>query len=793
MSDALTDLRVVELGVGPATGLAGMILADFGAEVVRICRGELSEPGVLDQLPASPMWARGKTQLNLDLDQQENRKELHRILSGADVLLTNLRPSTLQRWGLAAQEVQKHHPHIIYCQITGFGSRGPLADVPGYEHVVAAYAGRMLQFQGIVDRQGPVVSAVQVGIHSAVQSSVTGILAAALQQQQTGCPGRRVETSLLQGMLPYDMGGMIGRQFPGEFAALAGLFQIAPEPALPSLYYHPVQTADGRWMQTGNLLPHLFDNFLIASDLVDVLADPDFEPKQLLFKHEDKHEAFRERMLRRMQEKPSAQWVQEFTEDGGIVCGPYQSTQEALVDPDIVDNGHVIPMTGGGVQLGPVARLLETPASPGRETASIDAVLEAWGATPRPSPKQDKREGKPLAGIKVVEIATIIAAPIGASFLADLGADVIKVEQVGGDPFRSMLAGLGSARVNAGKRSIAVNLKSEQGRAAVFQLLTDADVVIHNYRPGVPERLGIGYEAIREVNPGIVYLQSNGYGPDGPGAHRPSTHPIPGAAMGGVMYQMGGRLPSEQLTPDELRGWSSRIMRSNELNPDPNTGLVVATSVMLGLMAREKTGRGQRIIVDMFGANAYANADDFLSYPGKPERSNADELMLGYSPTYRLYSCGDGKWVFVALVTEKEKQAFVRKLTLEGIEAPNLSGDNDAIVSGLSDVFLLRDAEQWQALMTPDGIACVCADRYEPSAFWLEDTQVRAMEFVSTASHPHLGDYRRHGSLVQFDGRAPGLLGPPVAGQHNTEVLGELGFEAADVARMEADGVLWRQ
>ena len=287
--------------------------------------------------------------------------------------------------------------------------------------------------------------------------------------------------------------------------------------------------------------------------------------------------------------------------------------------------------------MGPLARLTKTPGTPGPEINKSGELVKQWISDPRQKPKKSGSVKPPLDGIKVVEIATIIAAPLGSSFLADMGAEVIKIEPVGGDPFRGLLMGLGSARVNGGKRSIGLNLKSDEGKQIVLDLIKSADVLIHNFRPGVPERLGIGYDTVSELNPSIIYLQSNGYGPDGPGALRPSTHPIPGAAMGGVAYQMGEKLPSEVQDMENLRLWTKRLMRANEVNPDPNTAMVVCTSVMLGLMARKTTGEGQQIFMDMFGANAYANHDDFLNYPGKKPRALADDLMHGLSPTYRLY------------------------------------------------------------------------------------------------------------------------------------------------------------
>lgn len=792
MSRALEDLRVLDLTTGPAGGIATMILADFGAEVLVVERPD-GDP--LADLPAAPMWRRGKRTIELDLDGNAGFSTLHELCAGADVLICNWRADALARRSLDFDSLHAQHPHLVFCHITGFGSHGPCADYPGYEHLVAAATGRMRLFTGIVDRDGPVFSALQVGVHACAQTATAGILAA-LHARGVDGAGRLVETSMLQGMMPYEQGAMLGAQFRERFGALAGALQSGSnEPPLPSLYYHPAQAGDGRWMQFGNLLPHLFENFLIATDLIDVVADPDFDGAQLKLPP-DKQEAFRERMLSRIQSRPAADWMADFVANGGIAATVYQTTQDALTDPDVVANGHAIERGDAEVQLGPVARLTRTPASPGPDAAPDGELASRWRQTPRPPPERPKRIGLPLEGVRVVEIATIIAAPLGASFLADMGADVIKVEQIGGDPYRGLGAGMGSARVNAGKQSISVNLKSEAGHEIVLGLAGDADVLIHNFRPGVPERLGIGYEQIQAVNPAIVYLQCNGYGPDGPGAQRPSTHPIPGAAMGGVLYQLGERVPETLQDMDGLRLWTRRLMRANEVNPDPNTALVVTTSVMLGLAARQRTGQGQRVLVDMFGANAYANHDDFLAYRDKPGRALPDEALLGLSATYRLYRCAGDQWVFLALVGERERRRFVETLDQAGIQPPTLdllaAGGTEA-GEALAALLAERDADEWERLLGGAGIGCARADRHLPSEFWLQAPQARALGLATGAEHPAWGSYRRHGPMVRFDRQEPTLGGPPLAGQHNEAVLRARGYAPDDIARLQREGVLWSE
>ena len=795
MRTALPGIRVIELASGPAGSIPGMVFADFGAEVLKISR----QGDPLSELTASPMLDRGKHRLDLDLNNSTDLNRLHDLLGSADVLVTTWRARALRRRRLHFKRVHAAHPHLIYCRISGFGHQGPMANVPGYEHLVAAYQGRMNLFSGIVDRPGPVFSALQVGVHACAQSAAAGILAALLARARDDSVGHLVETSLLHGLSAYEQGALIGEQLPERFARMAGVLQpVDAEPArpipLPRIHYHPVQAADGRWLQLGNLLPHLLDNFLTVTDLLDVVADPDFDPAQMALPKE-KLEGFRNRMLLRMQERPAAAWMSDFIDNGSVAAAPYQTTRQALDDPDITANGHVIDAPDGGRQLGPIAHLRRTPAQPGRRCRNGEPLANRWLETRRKGGRNKPATAAPLQGIRVIELATIIAAPLGASFLADMGADVTKVEPMGGDPFRGLAGGLGAARTNAGKRSISLDLKSGMGRKALMRLLRDADVLIHNFRPGVPEKLGIAYEQVRAANPEIVYIQCNGYGPLGPGASRPSTHPIPGAAMGGVLYQLGERLPREKLDLDGLRMWARRLARANDLNPDPNTAVVLCNAALVGLMSRRLNGKGQQIFVDMFGANAWANSDDFLSYAGKPPRQLPDEQLFGLNPAYRLYPCKDGQWIFLALVYPHERDRFRAVLCEEGIELDEgfwQRPDNE-IAERLEGVFATRSADAWQSLFVAAEIGCVRADGRLPAERWLHDDQVRALDWLVPVTHPQWGSYRRHGALVRFNNRKPDLKPPPLAGQNNEELLSEAGLSPKEIAALTAAGVLWQQ
>ena len=797
MNAVLHGVQVLDLSTGPVGGMATMVMADFGADVIK-----LEPPGGDPQrvLPSAPLWLRGKRSVVLDLAAARGRSHLDALVRRSAVVVSSVAPAVAADWGCDHERLTGLNPRVVFCHISAFGNTGPCADYAGHEAVVAAKVGRMLQFQGLPARTGPAYAALQVASHATAQAALAGVLSGLVACARDGV-GQYFETSLLRGLLPYEMGALFAPQLVEKRRA-AG----TPEPLelvfdpftmMPTLNYHPLQAGDGRWLQMGNLLPHLFANFVRVAGLSEELQalGLGMAPAQW---PEAAREAFRERMLLRMQEKSAAEWMTLFVADGGVAAGAYQSTQDALADPDMTANGHAVAVPGG-VQLGVLAQLSQTPGrigagfpAVGEHSRAVVAELAAVADPSSAAPAKPRRGTRPppLDGITVVEAATIIAAPLGASLLADLGARVIKLEPLEGDAFRTMGPGLGAARVNAGKEFIALDLKQAAAQQVAQALIRRADVLIHNYRPGVPERLGIGYEALAAANPKLVYLAANGYGPTGPGALRPSTHPIPGASLGGVLYQMGGAPDPRRMDIGELRETARRLMRANELNPDPNTSMVICSAALLGLVARQRQGIGQRIFVDMFGANAYANFDDCLSYPGKAPRRLPDREGFGLDPLWRLYLCARG-WVFFAVADESEWRAVRGALgsELQWLQDLPLSGARlagAATVAVLAALFATAAADVWEARLAPQGIGCVRADGQTPAEFFLHHEQARAQGLVVPARNVAWGEHLRHGTLQRFAETPLQPRGAGGLGEHTDALLSELGMSAAEIGELRA-------
>jgi crotonobetainyl-CoA:carnitine CoA-transferase CaiB-like acyl-CoA transferase len=503
----LEGLRVLDLSSGPAGGLTTMILADFGADVLKIER-----PGGdrFRSLAAAPMWLRGKRSLVLDLREDEARARLHALAREADVVVASFRPGRAAPLGANSTTLRALNPALVYCEITGFGPEGPYSGYPAYEQVVAAKSGRMRIFEGSVDRDGPVYAAVQLGTHVASQSAVQGILAALMSRQQTGL-GQLVETSLLRGYIPFDIAGLTIEQLRGRHPER---FPPAPEQLfgrLPVVGYNPVPTKDGQWIQLASIVEHLFHAFIAAADLGEIYADPRFDSAPYL-EDEEAKEALREIATARTLTRTADEWMRIFVENGNAAAEPWRSTQQALDHPQIVHNGDVIalesPTQGRMRQLGPVAKLPATPASPAAAHPAVDghrggewrprASALGGGAEGTAAPSSSggvEGEGGPLAGITILEFASVVAVPYACTVLAELGARVIKVETLAGDSFRLMgnpgvldIRGLGAIKMTASKESVALNLKTPEGRRVAEQLIEGADALIHNYRPGAPER-----------------------------------------------------------------------------------------------------------------------------------------------------------------------------------------------------------------------------------------------------------------------------------------------------------------
>jgi crotonobetainyl-CoA:carnitine CoA-transferase CaiB-like acyl-CoA transferase len=393
----------------------------------------------------------------------------------------------------------------------------------------------------------------------------------------------------------------------------------------------------------------------------------------------------------------------------------------------------------------------------------------------------------PLAGIKVIELAHIMAGPVCGLMLADMGADVIKVEKVpGGDDSRRMLPpaieGESAAfmMMNRNKRGIALDLKKEEGKAVLHRLLRDADVVIENYRRGTMEKLGFGYEAMKEINPGIIYCEISGFGRTGPLADAAGFDLI-AQGMSGLMSITGeghGRPPVKVGAPVT----------------DISAGLLACMGVMAALVERGKTGQGQKVDTSLFEAgiiHTYWQSAIRLATGVSPGPMGSAHPL---NAPYQAYPTADG-WINVGAANQSN---WLR--LLDAIEAPELAqdprfaanpgrmGNLDELTAVLSAIFKRRTTADWLAVLeragVPAGPVLTIAEMHD-------HPQTRARDMVVKVEHEKAGPVETLGLPIKFS-RTPGSVrrGAPTFGQDSRAILAELGYDEEAVERMTATGAV---
>ena len=780
-------LRVLELGSSVSLAVAGMVLADNAAEVIRI------EPPGGDPLRARPafrMWARGKQSELADLGDPAGRRRVRELAAEADVALLGLKPASVERFGLEYESLAESNPGLVYCALSGFGSRGPYRDLPVYDGVMAAKGGRMYEFSVLFGGERPAFAAAPVVAHGAAMLALQGVFAALRERERTG-RGQRLETSLAQALSVYDMTHWL----PG----MTGELRHGDSPFVP---YSIARTADGVWLQFAQNGPALFETFFRLIDL-----DPGLSYRESMGAggtDPDKLRELRGRILERMAQKTWAEWQAVFEGERNIAVEPFWAPGEALDHPQFLHMGDsrelTDPEVGPTRQLGPLIDLKGSPAfqtSPAPAPGSLAG--RGWSGEGRPTPG---RGGEPapqgiLGGVTVLEFGMWIATPFSSTQLADLGARVIKIEPLEGDPMRHS-GRLTALKMIQGKQSVAVDLKRDEGREIVHRLVGRADALVHGYRPGAPERLGIDYPTLREINPRLVYLYNGSYGSSGPRAWAAAFHVTGGAVCGGAHAQAGRAMPpppDAELTPDEAARTAHYLERCNEANPDFNSAVAAAAALTLGLYVAERRGEGLAMETRMMLSNAYMMSADFIDYAGRPPREQPDAELLGLGPLYRLYPARDG-WVFLAAPSQRDFERLCGALAREDLardprfREPQARGRNAGeLAKQLAEILAAREADALERELTSRGVACVRADRGAYPQWLFEQEWARKLGYVVDVEESAFGPYRRYGAGVSCERPArPG--GGYRAGEHTRKILAEIGYAPGAVEALLERGVV---
>jgi crotonobetainyl-CoA:carnitine CoA-transferase CaiB-like acyl-CoA transferase len=804
----LADLRVVDLSNSPAGAQASQTLADFGAEVVQI-----EPPGgsALRALPMFPLIGRGKKSMVLDLHDPDDFEVVRAMVDGADVLIETFRPGVMERLGLGYGELVTKNPRLVYGSVTAFGRTGPYAGIKGYEGLVMARLGALWASQHMVSREGPAHVSVPYCSYGASQQLLTGICAALHERERSG-QGQLVEASLVNGLASLGTWNwylnVVTSKFPEAFTSSSPFGQHGL-PLSPMVFMLLIAlTEDGRWLQFSQVQLHLYMAMLKEFGLASMVEDPEW--KDAVWAGDTpKTGEYWDRLYEVVQSRPLGEWSRVFESNHDVWAETMRHGSELLDHPQMQHLRAVVEIDdsvhGRVRQPGPIVRMFETPARLERGAPALDADGAAlrrhpWSALGRTNAGAGDGPGQgesALADVTLLELGTFFAAPFAGTVLREVGARVIKVEPIEGEPMRSLLPfpEVGGAKCLQGKESICVDLSTDEGRDIVHALARRADIVLQSFRAGVAQRQSVDADTLRALNPDLVYLNSPGYGTDGPCGDRPAYAPTIGAGSGLVMRNIGSAIEERPgLSVREIRAEAMRLSGAGTTEyaqADGISALTAASAMTLGLLVRDRAGVPQEMLTTMLTSTAHALADDMVEYEDRPATATADGELLGYSSLYRLYRAAD-EWVFLAAPSPRDWGALCGALA--GVV--DLAGDarfgdeavrsaNDAALAEvLAGVFASRKAQEWEDDLSAADVGCVVAHREPPETVLQSAEFAGAADMLVEVEHPTFGEHVRLKPYISFSRSATIAEPGSLAGQHTDAILTELGYLPERIAEL---------
>jgi crotonobetainyl-CoA:carnitine CoA-transferase CaiB-like acyl-CoA transferase len=731
----LAGLRAVEVALGMsvvaaghATSLPGAILRDLGADVTRV---QSRWRSTLDAgIEFERVWNRGKNVV--EVDDEAVPSTIRSLARDTDVMFVTGAESAVERPGLGARDLMRLNPALVAVRIRpSFDARGA---VPDLELLVAARAGIPTQIRSHHGDR-PAFPDLAVATTGAALAATVGALALLYERALTGIGGW-AETSLYDGVLAL-LPMIIGRvEHPSPTTNLLWRDQGPAE----ALSY---RCADGEYVQLWFGAKGAYESFL------EHVGEP---PSEHGYNADLMSGAMVERGTRwaaLFATRERAFWLDDLA-GHDFRCEPVWWPGEALRDAHAREVGLAIDRDGV-TALGPVVRVTST----------------ATGATP---PHVD---GAPrlLDGVRVVDLAAYLAGPITPLVLAELGADVIKVEPLTGDAHRGMEPMFAAGQ--RGKRALALDLKAPDAAQVLDRLFRWSDVVHHNSRVGLAERLGYDEATARVSNPDVVYSFASGFGETGPRALLPTNDQLMQALAGIEASQGGAGNPPTYLV------WGA---------VDVTGGWLAACGVVAALYARRRGGGGQSVRSSLLGAALTLKSGAFVSAETVVRGPVLDGEQCGYGAAYRIYEGSDGEWFALAV---PDAGTWERLRTVVDIDAlpvsppPLRTGDGAPQPAEvlLAEAFAAKDAAGWVAALRAASVPVEPVPAMDRGAFiagLLDDPVNRQLGRVVAYEWGERGLLEQPAFAVRFGPAARPAAPPriPRLGEHTDQILAVLGFDS---------------
>jgi crotonobetainyl-CoA:carnitine CoA-transferase CaiB-like acyl-CoA transferase len=838
----LSSLRVLDLTTGGAL-LCGRLLADLGADVIAV-----EPPGGNPARYRAPFWhdqpgpetslfwlayGGNKRSVTLDWQHAPGRESFHRLLSTADMILESFYPGYLESLGLGYEDLAPHYPRLIYTSITPFGQTGPRRHYRATDLITMALGGSACLI-GEPDRAPLRIGFPQAELHAGIEAAVATLLA--LHHRHHAGVGQHIDVAaqscivwtLMNATYFAALGQATRQRFGAYRESLPGKRQIifpCKDGFVSVLFFGGPFGAKGchtlvRWMAEWGMAP-------------DHMLETDWDTWDDVYLAELGNEAQVEidRVERALADFFSPFTMQELYEQAlqrRLMLAPVAHAQTIMDDPQLASREFFVPLKhpalGETLPLpGPFAKCSATPlhmrrCAPqlgehhqeilGAElglSAEVDAVAASPVAWPRPplprsteaseapSP-QPNRDQQPMRHVRVLDLSWYATGPIATKYLADHGAEVIKIESASrpdglrqAPPWQGSYEDLNTsqffANYNTSKRSLSLNLATLAARQLVKRLVQEwADVVVESFTPGTMAKWGLDYAALRRLRPNVIMLSTCMQGQTGPHAHY--------AGFGNLLASLCGFY--------HLTGYA-------DSGPMPvygaYTDFIACRFVGLVLLAalehRRRTGEGQYIDVSQYEASLHLLAPTLLDYAANerltPRHGNASPAAAPHG----IYRCkGEDRWCAIAVTTQDEWQAFCEVLGRPFWTRRSRFATLDTRLKHAQE--LDRRVEAWTRMLpsltvmhmlqqagVPAGVVQNGADIYR-------DPQLHHRGFFVELAHPRMGDVPYEGHQFHLS-QSPGALWSPapLLGEHTTTVLRDiLRLPATTIAQLEAQGVL---